>query len=740
MFDEISTCENTIVECKDPHITIPTHETINFLSYTILAPISGYLSLMLIIGYIKYPKMRERPGDLILGIAATNLILSFHWFLSERFPDDLGTGCGCLSNGIVAVSAGFANYVYNLSFIFYLQQKLQNLLKQARIIKARFAHIIVIVTTCIFTLFLVFTASIGKNIFGTCSKKFRCESEYGKAGFVMLVYLIYEVAAIWLYYYIKKNFSQALASSNEAERFLDNYRGYLVITTIGWLGIAISTSYSEMKVNTDTWNTIAVGVNNFSKVLQGMVLTVYRYRDPLVRRVMRELMFPCCKRKSRRDSRKRTSQRIGSNQDLLQISPGQSPSARENELKESLLSSGSNSSRDSSTQTNIYERFSNKRKLELTYSVLSSLTAVYQDPSNLAEEMTDLNERVSQKISYNLDQQTIFEMIPTAKSDFESAKCMFTPVQVEVIAPSIFNEITKKEIGSTQIQKSLDFAINRQKIKQDNSGDGGKSGEFFFFTADKRLLIKSISSEEMFTLQNMLEKYYTYLSNNPESFLSRIYGIFKLSWSPFDPPLNLIIMRNICPYPADCVEMRFDMKGSKHDRRVLKDNEYKVPVLLSSKTLKDHDFLKIEQKLKVSEDMKLKLLDILSEDIEFLWRLHLIDYSLIVFIINRAKYLQDGESSPRKASDLSLHDQSWPFYIATEDRPDLCYNIGVIDFLQTYTLQKKMEKNVKKFINLAPNLDTSAQDPTFYKERFIKFLKQILDLSVESLSEIKIDS
>lgn len=374
-FGEISTCETTKIDC----VNVTSHETINFICFVILAPISGYLSLLLIIGYVKYPKMRERPGDLILGIAFTNLILSFHWFFSELIPA-LGEDCGCLANGIVAVSAGFANYVYNLSFVFYLLQKLQNLLKQARIIKARFAHIIVMFTTCVFTIFLVLTGSIGQNIFGTCSKKFKCESEIFKAIFVLLVYLVYEGVAAWLYYYIKKNFSQAMASSNEAERFLDNYRGYLLITTIGWLGIALSNSYSELNISTGPWTDIIVGVNNFSKVLQGIVLTVYRYRDPLVRRVMRDLVFFCWKRRAHRESSRRRTMNLEDDPDLLRFSPDRSP--RENELKESLLSSGSNSSKDSSAQTNIYERFSNKRKLELTYSVLSSLLAAYQDPSD----------------------------------------------------------------------------------------------------------------------------------------------------------------------------------------------------------------------------------------------------------------------------------------------------------------------------------------------------------------------
>ena len=48
------------------------------------------------------------------------------------------------------------------------------------------------------------------------------------------------------------------------------------------------------------------------------------------------------------------------------------------------------------------------------------------------------------------------------------------------------------------------------------------------------------------------------------------------------------------------------------------------------------------------------------------------------------------------------------------------YHIGIIDYLQIWNVQKNLEQNTKKILNLDTNLDTSSQNPKVYAERFIK--------------------
>lgn len=51
-------------------------------------------------------------------------------------------------------------------------------------------------------------------------------------------------------------------------------------------------------------------------------------------------------------------------------------------------------------------------------------------------------------------------------------------------------------------------------------------------------------------------------------------------------------------------------------------------------------------------------------------------------------------------------------------------NIGIIDFPEVYSLNKKLEKYSKKIVN--PLSDPSTADPKYYAERFVKFIKKII--------------
>lgn len=56
----------------------------------------------------------------------------------------------------------------------------------------------------------------------------------------------------------------------------------------------------------------------------------------------------------------------------------------------------------------------------------------------------------------------------------------------------------------------------------------GKSGSFFFFSHDKKFIIKTMNDDELSTFKGMFKDYYEYLVNNPRSVLARIYGIFTV--------------------------------------------------------------------------------------------------------------------------------------------------------------------------------------------------------------------
>ena len=50
--------------------------------------------------------------------------------------------------------------------------------------------------------------------------------------------------------------------------------------------------------------------------------------------------------------------------------------------------------------------------------------------------------------------------------------------------------------------------------------------------------------------------------------------------------------------------------------------------------------------------------------------------------------------------------------------------MGIIDFPEVYSLNKKLEKYTKKTLN--PLHDPSTADPKYYAKRFVKFVKKII--------------
>ena len=57
----------------------------------------------------------------------------------------------------------------------------------------------------------------------------------------------------------------------------------------------------------------------------------------------------------------------------------------------------------------------------------------------------------------------------------------------------------------------------------------GKSGSFFFFSHDGRFLIKTISNNELNTMiGRFMETYLKYMTENNDSLIARIYGIYTI--------------------------------------------------------------------------------------------------------------------------------------------------------------------------------------------------------------------
>jgi 1-phosphatidylinositol-4-phosphate 5-kinase len=81
--------------------------------------------------------------------------------------------------------------------------------------------------------------------------------------------------------------------------------------------------------------------------------------------------------------------------------------------------------------------------------------------------------------------------------------------------------------------KSVKAENNKMQIFKTNNyqkhGTGGKSGSFFFFTEDKKFIIKSLTKKEKKNLMTMLPNLVSHIEmTNGKSIISRVYGLFKV--------------------------------------------------------------------------------------------------------------------------------------------------------------------------------------------------------------------
>lgn len=88
----------------------------------------------------------------------------------------------------------------------------------------------------------------------------------------------------------------------------------------------------------------------------------------------------------------------------------------------------------------------------------------------------------------------------------------------------------------------------------------------------------------------------------------------------------LVVMRSVFSNHLT-IHTKFDLKGSTVDREASeKELEKELP------TLKDNDFVKQQMKIYIGDEAKDKLLETLQADVDFLTKLHLMDYSLLLGI------------------------------------------------------------------------------------------------------------
>ena len=76
-------------------------------------------------------------------------------------------------------------------------------------------------------------------------------------------------------------------------------------------------------------------------------------------------------------------------------------------------------------------------------------------------------------------------------------------------------------------------------------GQGGRSGEFFFFSYDNKYVLKTITINEFNFLEENLFYFHEHYKRNPDSLLAKVYGLFTFKGNEMQRTYHLILMKNI---------------------------------------------------------------------------------------------------------------------------------------------------------------------------------------------------
>ncbi|XP_063320564.1 phosphatidylinositol 5-phosphate 4-kinase type-2 gamma isoform X1 [Pelmatolapia mariae] len=215
--------------------------------------------------------------------------------------------------------------------------------------------------------------------------------------------------------------------------------------------------------------------------------------------------------------------------------------------------------------------------------------------------------------------------------------------------------------------EDLDYQVSLTRSPPFSVDDQGEG--LLLNSYDRTLVVKQISSEDVADMHNILSEYHQHIVKcHGNTLLPQFLGMYRVTVDSEET--YLMVMRNMFSHRL-VVHRKYDLKGSLVDREasdkervketssfVLFSYHYVVFCLISKPrvllrcitylftpkvkelpTFKDMDFRNNMQKVYVTEEEKEKFMEKLNRDVEFLVRLKIMDYSLLLGIhdIGRAE-------------------------------------------------------------------------------------------------------
>ncbi|KAJ2930764.1 hypothetical protein H1R20_g6346, partial [Candolleomyces eurysporus] len=280
----------------------------------------------------------------------------------------------------------------------------------------------------------------------------------------------------------------------------------------------------------------------------------------------------------------------------------------------------------------------------LMYNMLTGIrVGVSRCQAKIKRPLTDEDFTARHKFSFDIVGN---ELTPSAKYDFK----------FKDYAPWVFRTLREDyfELDPADYLLSL-----TSKYILSELGSPGKSGSFFYFSRDYRFIIKTIRHSEHQFLLKILKQYYTHVQENPHTLISRFYGLHRVKL-PRGRKIHFVIMNNLFP-PHKDIHETYDLKGSTVGREYPEDKAAANPRAV----LKDLNWINRAKQLELGPEKRALLTEQLRRDAEFLERIKVMDYSLLVGIHNLKRGNRDNVRrntlkvfSPDLPSNSKAHHQS----------------------------------------------------------------------------------
>lgn len=370
----------------------------------------------------------------------------------------------------------------------------------------------------------------------------------------------------------------------------------------------------------------------------------------------------------------------------------------------------------------------------IAYNMLTGIRVAVSRCSGIMKPLTPKDFKCTKKLAFDYHGN---ELTPSSQYAFK----------FKDYSPEVFREL--RAMFGLDPADYLVSLTSKYILSELNSP--GKSGSFFYFSRDYKYIIKTIHHAEHIHLRRHLHEYYTHIKGNPDTLVCQFYGLHRVKMPiSFQNKIKhrkiyFLVMNNLFP-PHLEMHTTFDLKGSTWGRytkvdpeRAKNDDGYR-PVL------KDLNWLNQEEEIKFGPLKKKKLLQQLKKDVQFLAKLNIMDYSLLLGIHDMSKTedeeadLQDGPLAP--VTTLTGGAKTWsesgvtsgtviPHFfkefeggIRSSDPfnndTDLIYYVGIIDCLTNYSFLKKLETFWR---GLNHDLKAvSAVPPKDYADRFYEFI------------------